>query len=127
MEEEPGDRSGAGYRGATAEATASYRDRQVAAGVDAAHFRTLDGRVVSSLGIGTYLGAATAAADAAYSDAIGCAVELGTNAIDAAINYRCQRSERAIGAALAELVRGGRARRAELYLSTKGGFVPFDG
>jgi aryl-alcohol dehydrogenase-like predicted oxidoreductase len=51
---------------------------------------------------------------------------LGCNVIDTAINYRCQRSERAIGAALKELaVRG--YDRSELIIATKGGFLPFDG
>jgi aryl-alcohol dehydrogenase-like predicted oxidoreductase len=43
------------------------------------------------------------------------------------VNYRFQRSERAIGAAIARLAASGVATRAEIVVATKGGFVPFDG
>ena len=45
--------------------------------------------------------------------------------LDTAVNYRHQRSERAIGAALAAAVRGG-LDRAGVVVATKGGFLPFD-
>ena len=48
------------------------------------------------------------------------------NVIDSAINYRFQRSERSVGAALAELARRGYARE-ELVICTKGGFLTPDG
>ena len=54
------------------------------------------------------------------------AVELGANVIDTAANYRFQRSERLIGAALAEL-REREFAREELLICTKGGYLPFDG
>ncbi len=54
------------------------------------------------------------------------AVESGVNVIDSAINYRFQRSERSVGAALAELARRGYARE-ELVICTKGGFLTPDG
>ncbi|HSE97171.1 MAG TPA: aldo/keto reductase, partial [Blastocatellia bacterium] len=47
--------------------------------------------------------------------------------IDSAINYRFQRSERAIGAALKQLFDSGKAARDEIIIATKGGFIPFDG
>jgi aryl-alcohol dehydrogenase-like predicted oxidoreductase len=59
-------------------------------------------------------------------DAIVEAVESGVNVIDSAINYRFQRSERSVGAALAELARRGYARE-ELLICTKGGFLTPDG
>src|SRR5271167_1613607 len=65
---------------------------------------------VSTLGIGTYLGNPDEATDRAYTEAVIAAVESGFNVVDSAINYRLQRSERSIGAALAELGRRGYAR-----------------
>ena len=63
--------------------------------------------LLSSIGIGTYLGQADEATDRAYTEAVIAAVEGGINVIDSAINYRFQRSERSIGAALVELARRG--------------------
>jgi aryl-alcohol dehydrogenase-like predicted oxidoreductase len=42
------------------------------------------------------------------------------------VNYRHQRSERAVGEALGRLVSGGKLRREEVIVATKGGFIPFD-
>src|SRR3984893_13681491 len=93
----------------------------------AGHFREIPGGLVlSSIGIGTYLGEPDNATDAAYAAAIVSAVEAGTNVIDSAINYRFQRSERSVRAALKELVRRGFARE-ELMICTKGGFLTPDG
>ena len=72
---------------------------------------------MSSLGIGTYLGAADDATDQAYTDALIAAGEGGINLFDSAINYRGQRSERAIGAALQQL------QRDEIVVCTKAGFL----
>jgi aryl-alcohol dehydrogenase-like predicted oxidoreductase len=47
--------------------------------------------------------------------------------LDTAINYRHQRSERAIGAALAAAIRRGAVQRDEVIVATKGGFLAFDG
>jgi aldo/keto reductase family protein len=58
------------------------------------------GITTSSIGLGTYLGDSTAADDASYQEAARHAIRGGMNVIDTAINYRGQRSERAIGAAL---------------------------
>jgi len=59
--------------------------------------------------------------------ALAAGVERGLNVIDTAINYRCQRSERAVGRAISTVVANGSARRDELIISTKGGFIPLDG
>ncbi len=80
---------------------------------------------LSSVGIGTYLGDYDDATDELYRHAIVRAVESGCNVIDSAINYRLQRSERAIGMALKEIVTKGFGRD-ELVVATKGGFIPFD-
>jgi len=90
------------------------------------HFREQQGLWLSSLGIGTYLGEPDAATDKAYTAAIVAAVEGGVNVIDSAINYRFQRSERSVGAALAELARLGYSRE-ELLVCSKGGFLTPDG
>jgi hypothetical protein len=47
--------------------------------------------------------------------------------IDSAANYRFQRSERAIGKALNDLINKFSYSRDELVICTKGGYIPFDG
>jgi len=89
--------------------------------------QTVDGLWVTSIGLGTYLGQPDDATDADYQRAIDQAVALGCNVIDCAINYRFQRSERAVGAWLTQALIDGRIRRDEIVIATKGGFVPFDG
>ena len=111
---------------ATAEGTASYRAGRGAA-TAAAHFRDWAGLSVSSLGMGTYLGDETAATDQAYGESVTRALGLGWNVVDSAINYRHQRSERSIGAALRALIEARGLSRDEVVLATKGGFIPFDG
>jgi aryl-alcohol dehydrogenase-like predicted oxidoreductase len=110
---------------ATSDGTKKYAARFAGRAADG-HFREQQGLWLSSLGIGTYLGEPDASTDKAYTDAIVAAVESGVNVIDSAINYRFQRSERSVGAALAELVRRGYARE-ELLICTKGGFLTPDG
>jgi aryl-alcohol dehydrogenase-like predicted oxidoreductase len=112
-------------RQATTEGTRRFIERSASG----AEFRRElpRGLSVSALGIGTYLGDCTDADDAAYTDAIRAAVATGVNVIDAAINYRCQRSERAVGRAMAECMAGGVATRDEIVVCTKGGYVEFDG
>lgn len=113
---------------ATPEGTARYAERFPAA---AGHVRTLSGgdgpaALLSSLGLGTYLGREDLATDSLYRRAVGAVLERGVNVIDTAVNYRHQRSERAIGAALADLVGHGALRRDEVLVATKGGYIPFD-
>lgn len=109
---------------ATPEGTARYRERFRDAADD--HFRLPQNLSLSSIGIGTYLGDANEDTDRRYTEAVTRAVELGANVIDTAANYRFQRSERSIGAALAELADRGFARE-EVVICTKGGYLPFDG
>jgi aryl-alcohol dehydrogenase-like predicted oxidoreductase len=112
---------------ATAAGTARYAAR-FGGRLPADHFRRL-GRdlVISSLGIGTYLGPDDDATDALYTKAVARALERGINVIDTAVNYRNQRSERAIGVALAQAIGAGVVQRDEVLVATKGGFVAFDG
>ncbi len=73
---------------------------------------------LSTLGLGTYLGPATDAADAAYAEAAGAFFAAGGNVFDTAANYRGGRSERALGAAFRDLPRDG------FFVSTKAGYIP---
>ena len=111
---------------ATAEATRRYTERfkgRLAAG----NFRALgDGPLSSTIGLGTYLGPEDGATDVMYQDAAVRALELGMNVLDTAVNYRHQRSERAIRTALATAIGRGVAGRDEVVVATKGGFIPFD-
>jgi aryl-alcohol dehydrogenase-like predicted oxidoreductase len=112
---------------ATAEGTRRYAAR-FAGRAAVGHFREQPstGLVLSSIGIGTYLGEPDAATDAGYTASVVAAVEGGFNVVDTAINYRFQRSERSIGAALRELAKKGFARD-EIILCTKAGFLTPDG
>jgi aryl-alcohol dehydrogenase-like predicted oxidoreductase len=110
---------------ASLEGTARYRERFQGVAAEN-HFRRAQNLWLSSIGVGTYLGEANAETDARYTEAVVRAVELGANVIDTAANYRFQRSERSIGAALSELAERGFARD-ELVVCTKGGYLPFDG
>jgi aryl-alcohol dehydrogenase-like predicted oxidoreductase len=111
---------------ATADGTLRYAARfqgRAAAG----HFREIrGGLVLSSIGIGTYLGEPDDSTDLAYTDAIVAAIENGVNVVDTAINYRFQRSERAVGAALKQLFVKGYSRD-EIVVCTKAGFLTPDG
>ena len=117
---------------ATPEGTARYRSRFPELS-QAGNFRRQVGVPgagdlwISSLGLGTYLGEPTAEADAAYTQAVRLAVASGINLLDTAINYRHQRSERTIGAALGEMVSAGELQRDEVVICTKAGYLSFDG
>jgi aryl-alcohol dehydrogenase-like predicted oxidoreductase len=106
--------------------TAAYCRRFETAFVED-YFRTVALRLtVSSIGIGSYLGEANDADDHAYEQAIGRAISVGVNLIDTAINYRGQRSERAIGALLQKVIASGDASRQEIVLCSKGGYIPLE-
>jgi len=112
---------------ATVEGTRRYADK-LAGRLAAGHFRELAGGVAAStLGLGTYLGPEDGATDVLYQDAALHALELGVNLLDTAVNYRHQRSERAIRTALGTAISRGVIRRDEVVVATKGGFIPFDG
>lgn len=86
-------------------------------------YRLAQARMLSSIGIGTYLGSPDDEDDARYGEAVQASVSSGFNVIDTAINYRHQRSERAVGAALRRLFDTGAAARDELLVCTKAGFL----
>ena len=92
----------------------------------AGHFRERQSLAISSIGIGTYLGEPDAATDQGYCEAITAAIWGGVNFVDSAINYRLQRSERSVGAALSRLSAAGFARDG-VVVCTKAGFLTPDG
>ena len=110
---------------ATLESTKRYANRFAGRAADG-HFREAQGLVLSSIGIGTYLGAPSDKADQAYAACVAESVKRGINVIDSAINYRFQRSERSIGAAIKHLLEEGYSRE-EFVVCTKGGYLTPDG
>ncbi len=104
---------------ATVEGTQRFRERHRAQ-TDPSFFAQADGVWLSAIGLGTYLGEVDDETSARYEQAIARALALGCNVIDTAINYRFQESERAVGRALHG------ATRDEVFIATKGGYVPFD-
>ena len=111
-------------KSATKEGTTRYAQR-FAGRASEGHFRESQRLVLSSIGIGTYLGQPDTKTDEGYATAIVAAVENGINVIDAAINYRFQRSERSVGAAVRQLATKG-FERGEIVLCTKGGYLTPD-
>jgi aryl-alcohol dehydrogenase-like predicted oxidoreductase len=111
---------------ATPEGTARYRERfKDRTALD--HFRQQQNLTLSSIGIGTYLGNPDEETDARYTEALVRAVQMGSNVIDTAANYRFQRSERAVGEALRRLTEQEGFFRNQIVICTKGGYLPFDG
>jgi len=111
---------------ATPEGTARYAAR-FSGTLPAQHFRMMDAVTVSTIGLGTYLGREDTTTDGQYEKAITRALGRGVNVVDSAVNYRLQRSERAVGAALTAATTRGGFTREEIVVATKGGFIPFDG
>jgi aryl-alcohol dehydrogenase-like predicted oxidoreductase len=109
---------------ATQEGTARYKTRFSSL---SGHFRNEQNWWVSSVGLGTYLGEPDEKTDRGYTDSVKLALQTGCNLLDAAINYRFQRSERNIGQALNDSFQSRNAARDEIVISTKGGFLSFDG
>lgn len=110
--------------GATAEGTTRWRARHPA--LPDAHFRSLGGVLVSSVGLRTHQGDIDDATDRAYADAVTTAVTNGVNLLDTAIDYRAQRSERALGRGLAALASAHGIGRDAVVVCTKVGHLPFD-
>jgi aryl-alcohol dehydrogenase-like predicted oxidoreductase len=117
---------------ATAQGTSEYRERfsQLR---DAGHFRRPEQAQgpaelwMSSIGLGTYLGEPDDATDREYTAAIAAALRSGINVLDTAINYRHQRSERNVGAALRQVIDSGEVKRQQVVVCTKAGYLSFDG
>ena len=111
---------------ATAEGTQRFQKRFENGQGDHFYRSLSDGLVVSSLGLGTYLGECDDAEDSRYTATAIAAVGKGVNLLDTAINYRCQRSERAIGEAVRILTSRDDIERSEIVVCTKGGYIPLE-
>jgi len=111
---------------ATSEGTRRFQERFVDARADHFYRPINGGNLVSSLGLGTYLGDCDDSEDARYTATARAALERGVNLLDTAINYRCQRSERAIGQAVRVSIANGSIGREEVVVCTKGGYIPLD-
>ena len=111
---------------ATAEGGKRYHARFASRFADD-FFRPFAGNLVaSSIGIGTYLGECSDADDASYADALRESLARGINLVDTSVNYRCQRSERVVGAVLKDAIAAGVVARDEVIVCTKGGYIPLD-
>ena len=110
---------------ATKEDTADFAKRH--SNVAKNHYKNFVGLTLSSVGVGTYLGNPDDSTDEMVKNAIKTSVKAGVNVIDTAINYRAQKAERSVGKAIAELVQSGDAKREEIFISTKNGYVTNDG
>jgi len=108
---------------ATSEGTANFAINSVA---DPKNFRRFNGLTLSNVGVGTYLGEPNSETDILVKNAVKQSILAGINVIDTAINYRAQKAERSVGAALAELINGGKLHRNEIFVSTKNGYVTND-
>src|SRR2546430_11543416 len=82
-------------KAATKEGTTRYAQKFRGRAAEG-HFRETQRLALSSIGIGTYLGPPDAKTDEGYTAAAVAGVESGFNVLDAAINYRFQRSERSL-------------------------------
>jgi aryl-alcohol dehydrogenase-like predicted oxidoreductase len=111
---------------ATVEGTHALRKQFAGSRFDNFYRPLSGGREVSSLGLGTYLGECDDAEDARYTAAAVAALNRGVNLLDTAINYRCQRSERALGKAIQKAVSGGKIKREQIVVCSKGGYIPLD-
>ena len=107
------------------ESTKAYVKRIPSA--HSSYFKQQHDLFLSSVGIGTYLGEMDDATDQVSFEAIKLSILSGVNIIDTAINYRGQRSVRTIAEAISDLSQHRGVQRGEIFISTKGGFIPFDG
>jgi len=113
---------------ATSDATEKYTKRNTEE-IHKDHFRTLynENIKVSSMGLGTYIGAPDDINDFYIYNAVKtCVLSGAINVIDTAINYRYMKSEKAIGKALNALVNKYNVDRQELLICSKIGYVPED-
>lgn len=88
-----------------------------------AFYRPAQDVLVSSVGIGTCRGAIDDDTDAAYAAAVHAALDRGVNLIDTSINYRDQRSERAVGAGIRLFIEESGGKRDGVVVCTKGGYL----
>jgi aryl-alcohol dehydrogenase-like predicted oxidoreductase len=92
----------------------------------AGHFRRPDRLLFSSIGLGLRNGEVGGMDDLLYRSAVPALLEGGVNVFDTALSDRMMSSERCLGAALARALHEGLARRDEIILVTKGGYLCVD-
>jgi aryl-alcohol dehydrogenase-like predicted oxidoreductase len=115
---------------ATVDATSAFRDRGVRdRRLPPGHFRRgPGGELLSSIGLGTYIGSPDGPTDLAVEDAATiCLTSSRVNVLDTAINYRHQRAERSLGRALARVTGAGDVDRRQVFVATKNGYFAPDG
>ncbi len=82
---------------------------------------------ISSLGVGTYVGEPDDYTDYLMYDSIKTSVlSGGINHIDTAPNYRYTKSERTVGRVLTALDNKYGITRDQMFITTKGGYIPED-
>ncbi|AGA34865.1 aldo/keto reductase [Thioalkalivibrio nitratireducens DSM 14787] len=114
---------------ANAKATRAYAERHVKAGDGAeGHYSeyTRSKLRLSSLGVGTFGGAATPEVDGRMAAIVARALCSGINVIDTAAHYRYGRSLAAVGTGVRVALNAGVPREA-MFLIGKGGFLAFPG
>lgn len=114
---------------ANAKATRSYAEEHITAGhaADGHYSEYLRVKLrLSSLGVGTFGGAATPEVDTRISAIVSRALTAGINVIDTAAHYRYGRSLAAVGAGVRAALAAGVPREA-MFLVSKGGFLTLRG
>ena len=113
---------------ATCEGTNKFRDKAIHEGISPFHFKCFDNLILTSIGMGTYLGDLSDQDDKDMEHAIYESVRSrAINVIDTAINYRAMKSEKSIGRAITNLLKDGIISRDEIFISTKNGYITNDG
>jgi aryl-alcohol dehydrogenase-like predicted oxidoreductase len=87
-------------------------------------FRETSDLILSTIGIGTARGEADDTVDCQIRRAIVRSIAAGINVLDTSANYRDGRSERAVGAAVRTAILRGEVNRDELFIASKGGYMP---
>ena len=108
---------------ATAKGTGQFAESSPA---DISNYKEFAGLRLSNVGMGTYLGEPDDITDQAVIQAVYESALAGINVFDTAINYRSQKAERALGAALSGIIKDGIISREGIFLSTKNGYVTSD-
>jgi aryl-alcohol dehydrogenase-like predicted oxidoreductase len=113
---------------ASSEGTKKFRDNAIKKGKSYLHFKEFDDLILSSIGMGTYLGDLSKEDDTDIENALYESVKShAINVIDSAINYRAMKSEKSIGRSVTRLVNDGIISRDEIFVSTKNGYITNDG
>jgi aryl-alcohol dehydrogenase-like predicted oxidoreductase len=113
---------------ASSEGTKKFRDNAIKKGKSYLHFKEFDDLILSSIGMGTYLGDLSKEDDTDIENALYESVKShAINVIDSAINYRAMKSEKSIGRSITRLVNDGIISRDEIFVSTKNGYITNDG